>query len=429
MRIRKTGCRIAAWMMTVVVLLLHGSLMARAQGQAPTDPTEFLKWSMAHYAALTNFQADCYWSESFGLGGKMIGKRRLVLANPNRYKVVFQTVPSGIGLGMTAVCDGKLAVEYSDFNGQVALKSPVPTTIAGAKAQMMQNPMVGASLLYHFFEGPERLAELANTTQQEITFGRDATVDGHVCKTVNFYATGDYGKTSVAIGVEDGWVYRIRYDSASLRAKEAEGGNQEGRIKPSSEAEEDYVHIVTNAVLPASAFDTTLPRGMKLRDPAAKEVDEDEPKPRPPVPLGKIAPNFTVRTLTGKKRSLKDFRGKVVMIDFWATWCFPCRLGLPETQKLAKAYQSKGLAVLAISDEDAKTVSPFLRSNHYTFPTYLDAEDKAATTYNIDGIPTVVVIDKRGRLVNYLVGLQDPATIQAALKKAGLNLSRSRRKQ
>jgi len=330
---------------------------------------------------------------------------------------------------MTAICDGKLAIEYSDINGRMALKSPVPTTIAGAKAQMMLNPMVGASLLYHFFDGPERLVELVDTTQQEIAFGRDVTVDGHVCKTVNFYATGDYGKTSVAIGVEDGLVYRIRYDSGPLMAKEAEGGNQEGRIKPSSESEEDYVRIVTNAVLPASAFDTTLPKGMKLRDPAAKEADEDEPKPKPPVPLGKTAPNFTVRTLTGKKRSLKDFRGKVVMIDFWATWCFPCRLGLPETQRLAKAYKSKGLAVLAISDEDAETVSPFLKSNHYTFPAYLDAEARAATAYNIEGIPTVVVIDKRGRLVNYLVGLQDPATVQAALKKAGLKVSPTHRKR
>jgi len=422
-RMRKPGCRVAAWMMTVAMLLLHGGFTARAQEKAPTDPTEFLKWSMAHYASLTNFQADCYWSESFGLGGKIIGKRRLVLAAPNRYKVVFQTIPSGFGLGMTAICDGKLAVEYSDINSRVALKSPVPTTIAGAKAQMMLDPVVGASLLYHFFDGPERLAELVDTSQQQIAFGRDATVDGHACKTVNFYATGDYGKTSVAIGVEDGWVYRIRYDSAPLLAKEAEGGNQEGRIKPSSESEEDYVRIVTNAVLPASAFDTTLPKGMKLRDPAAKELEEDEPKPKPPVPLGKTAPNFTVRTLTGRKRSLKDFRGQVVMIDFWATWCGPCRLGLPETQRLAKAYKSKGLAVLAISDEDAKTVAPFLNSNHYTFHAYLDADDQAATRYNIDVIPAAVIIDRTGHLVNYLVGLQDPAIIKAALKKAGLKVN------
>ena len=244
MRIRKTDRRRAVWIMTVVVLLLHGNLTARAQEKAPADPTDFLKWSMAHYVALTNFQADCYWSESFGRGGRMTGKRSLFL--------------------------------------------------------------------------------------------------------------------------------------------------------------------------------TTLPNGMKFRDPASKDPDEEEPKP--PVPLDRQAPNFTVKTLTGKKRSLADFRGKVVLIDFWATWCGPCRIGLPETQRLAKAYKSSGLEVLAISDEDAKTVSPFLKSNHYTFPTYLDAQGKTATAYKIEGIPTTVVIDKRGRLVSYMVGLQDPATIKAALKKAGLNL-------
>ena len=113
----------------------------------------------------------------------------------------------------------------------------------------------------------------------------------------------------------------------------------------------------------------------------------------------------------------------MVLIDFWATWCPPCRKGLPETQALAKKYGDKGLAVLAISDENAKTVAPFIRTNHYTVPAYLGVGSKVSSAYKIQAIPTVVILDKAGRLVTYMVGLQDPATIKAELKKAGLKLT------
>jgi thiol-disulfide isomerase/thioredoxin/outer membrane lipoprotein-sorting protein len=424
MWIRMTHRRIAVWMVIAMgALCMQGGITARAQDKAPTDPTEFLKWSMARYAALTNFQADCYWSDSFNSTQKMMAKRTLVLAKPNHYKVVYREIGSRYAARMTAVCDGKLAVEYSDVAETAAMKDPVPRTLAVAGSVMMQNPSLCGTLLYHFFDGPEKLADLADTTKQEIAFGRDVTIEGRSYKTVTFYARGIFGKTAVAISAEDGLVHRIRYDSAPLMEKMAgsEFGKQAGVGTLSSESEEDYVNIVTNSVLPASTFDTTLPKGTKLMDPAAKEQDEEEPKP--PVPLGKRAPNFTVKTLAGEKRSLTDFRGKVVLIDFWATWCPPCRKGLPETQAFAKKYGKRGLAVLAISDEDAKTVSPFIKSNHYTFPTYLDADSKMSTRYKIEAIPTVVILDKTGHLVAYMVGLQDPADIKAKLKKAGLKLN------
>lgn len=429
MWIRKTVRRIAAWtMIATAALLMQSGITARAQDKAPTDPTEFLKWSMARYAALTSFQADCYWSDSFNSTRKLMAKRTLVIAKPNRYKVVYREIGSLYAGKMTAVCDGKLAVEYSDMAEIAAMKDPVPRTIAEAGSMMLQNPLLCGTLLYRFFDGPEKLADLADTTKQEIAFGRDVTIEGRAYKTVTFYARGNFGKTAVAISSEDGLVHRIRYDSAPLMEKQADSefGKQAGVGNFISDSEEDYVHIVTNALLPASTFDTTLPKGKKLMDPAAKEQDEEEPKP--PVPLGKRAPNFTVKTLTGNKRSLTDFRGKVVLIDFWATWCPPCRKGLPETQALAKSYADKGLAVLAISDEDAKTVAPFIKSNHYTFPTYLDTDSKMSTRYKIEAIPTVVILDKTGHLVAYMVGLQDPADIRAKLKKAGLKLNLPRRK-
>jgi len=138
------------------------------------------------------------------------------------------------------------------------------------------------------------------------------------------------------------------------------------------------------------------------------------------VPVGQAAPEFEVASLTGETKRLSDLRGKVVLLDFWATWCPPCRKGLPETQQLHREFADKGLAVLAISDEDSKTVEPFLKQNSYSFPTYLDAKGAAGKIYKVEAIPTVVIITREGRLSAYMVGLQSPETIRAELKKAGL---------
>lgn len=420
---KEKRCWRTALPLAVVGLLVQAGATARAQDKAPAEPAEFLKWSMSRYATLSSFQADCNWSENFGGTEKLTSRRTLTIAMPNRFKVVSQQLDSPLAMKMIAVCDGKNAVEYSDKTEMGALKAEVPTSIATAKGMMILHPMFCGSPLYQFFGGAQNLPQLVDTKKQPIAFGADAVVDGHNCKTVTFFAGGNYGKTEVAISPEDGLVYRIRYGSEPLM--EAVGkalkGGKAGDAPTHSDSEEDYTHIVVNSTIPDTAFDTTLPKGMKAVDPATMG-GQDEEAPKPPVPLGKIAPNFTVKTLGGVKRSLADFRGKVVLIDFWATWCPPCRKGLPETQALAKAYGDKGLAVLAISDEEAGTVSPFLKSNHYTFPAYLDAGSKVSTAYHVEAIPTVVIVDRTGRLVTYLVGLQTPETIKAELKKAGLKL-------
>ena len=140
----------------------------------------------------------------------------------------------------------------------------------------------------------------------------------------------------------------------------------------------------------------------------------------PPHPLGKPAPAFEVVSLNGVKTKLAALRGKVTLIDFWATWCSPCRKQLAETQKNFNKYAARGLAVLAISDETKDVVTPFLKKNHFTFPVYLDSAGKMNVTYG-EARPAIAVIDREGRLVAYQVGLSKPLAIRAALKKAGLN--------
>jgi len=139
----------------------------------------------------------------------------------------------------------------------------------------------------------------------------------------------------------------------------------------------------------------------------------------PPVPRGKPAPDITVKGLDGKAVKLSSLRGKPVFLDFWATWCPPCRASLPHTQKLAKMH-GKQITVLAISNEDAQTIKSFMKDNKYNYPAFRDTDNSAGTKYKVSGIPTFVVIDAKGNLVDYVVGYAGDEPIDSALAKVGI---------
>ena len=140
---------------------------------------------------------------------------------------------------------------------------------------------------------------------------------------------------------------------------------------------------------------------------------------QPPVPRGKPAPDITVKGLDGKAVKLSSLRGKPVFLDFWATWCPPCRASLPHTQKLAK-LNGKKITVLAISNEDAATIKSFMKENKYSYPAYRDSDNSAGMKYKVQGIPTFVVIDSKGNLVDYLVGYGGDGPLDSALAKVGI---------
>lgn len=140
-----------------------------------------------------------------------------------------------------------------------------------------------------------------------------------------------------------------------------------------------------------------------------------------PVKIGEMAPDLTVTSLDGKSVKLSSLRGKPVMLDFWATWCPPCRASLPHTQKVATLHGDK-IEVLAISDEDKPVIQKFMADNKYSYPAYQDASNAAATTYKVDGIPTFVIIDANGKLVFYQSGYGGDTPIDEALAKVGVTM-------
>jgi peroxiredoxin len=130
---------------------------------------------------------------------------------------------------------------------------------------------------------------------------------------------------------------------------------------------------------------------------------------------GKPAPAFSLPTLDGAKVNLADQKGKVVVLDFWATWCPPCRKSLPHTQELSSDADRvhKGLVVWLIDDkEDAATVKKFLKDNSYHFTVPMDHPGEVLAKYLVRGIPTTVIIGRDGVIQKVFIGF-GPNTAKA----------------
>ena len=122
---------------------------------------------------------------------------------------------------------------------------------------------------------------------------------------------------------------------------------------------------------------------------------------------GQPAPVFTLATIQGKDVSLAKEKGNVVVLDFWATWCPPCRESLPHLQAIHadKELADKGLKVFAVNlKEDKDTAKNYVQQNNLTFPVPLDKVGGVATKYKVRGIPTTVVIGRDGKIAKVFVG-------------------------
>ena len=127
------------------------------------------------------------------------------------------------------------------------------------------------------------------------------------------------------------------------------------------------------------------------------------------------APGFVAERLEGGKADLRDFKGKVVLLNFWATWCMPCRKEMPSMEALRQKYSQQDLLVVAISiDEGAKSrVASYVKSLQLGFPILLDPEGEVSDLYKVSGLPASYLIDRNGKLISRIVGSEDWASAEA----------------
>jgi thiol-disulfide isomerase/thioredoxin len=109
------------------------------------------------------------------------------------------------------------------------------------------------------------------------------------------------------------------------------------------------------------------------------------------------APDFTIDARGGKKLSLSQFKGQVVMLNFWATWCGPCRQEMPLLDAMYKKYRPMGFTLVGVNVEpDSKEAQSFLQQVPVTFPIAFDTESKVTKMYKVQGMPSTIIIDRKG---------------------------------
>ena len=126
----------------------------------------------------------------------------------------------------------------------------------------------------------------------------------------------------------------------------------------------------------------------------------------PPVEEGSMAPDFTLPLLKGGEASLSDYRGKVVLLNIWATWCIPCREEMPSMEQLYQNLKGKPFEILAasIDTRGSTDVEPFVRKLGLTFPVMLDSDKKVNNLYQATGVPESFIIDKNGVVRDHILG-------------------------
>lgn len=127
--------------------------------------------------------------------------------------------------------------------------------------------------------------------------------------------------------------------------------------------------------------------------------------------------DFTVQDKNGKNVSLSDYKGKPVVLNFWASWCPPCKAEMPDYESMYKQYSQQGVAFMMVDltdgqRETADLAKQFLEDNKYTFPAYFDIGTKAANAYGVSSIPTSLFIDKEGNIVSRHTGMMDAAAMK-----------------
>jgi thiol-disulfide isomerase/thioredoxin len=407
------------------------------------DAESFLQESMDRHKALKTLRAKVAWSLLFDYEGTWQGSgetpRTIVYAAPNRFRIQH----GDARMNHLYLCDGKsyqLIMTGYQIPGE---QKDVPTSLATSDL-VDGHPHFGGSFLYALFGGRENLPLLLGKKNPgTVRFEADSVVEGEPCKTVAFGGGTYYKERRIWISVKDGLVRQIegssdskplvpdaleenqkllRETKASPAWKQMTPAQQAALTKqltktmtPASRTVETLSELVVNQPIADNEFTVEI-----SPEAAARNKAEAERLSRGIVQnIGDPAPAFHATMLAdGRPLNPAELKGKVVLIDLWATWCGPCVRGLPETLALQKAYGRKDVVVLAVSDETKETVMGFLKVNKKLAGLNVALSPDASKSFGVRAIPTVVVLGRDSRIAAAFVGLQSPQTLRAALDKA-----------
>jgi peroxiredoxin/outer membrane lipoprotein-sorting protein len=391
----------------ILAALLALTLAGPARAAPAPDARALLQQVSAAYRALTSYHfegamntrmsggADQSLEVPLVLAADRAGRTRLDLRHPQQ--------------GGLLVSDGRQTSTYIYSLNQYTQK---PAEAVADSAGMPKPPQ--NSPIARYFDPLQDLKAAELTGEQQITVGAtpaDCWVVRCDMMPPQALAADSTARATVTFWVEKARALVLR-DSISISLRNPATGANMAMDQVTS-----FTLGRVNEALPDSLFAFAIPAGAKLVQAFGPQAGPEVPSPL----VGKPAPPFTLKGVKGSTVSLASYKGKVVLLDFWATWCRPCRIEMPRVEALYKEFKAKGLVVFGVNyAEDIATVKGFLARNPYTMPILLDQKGEAGQLYQADAIPTLVVIGKDGKISAYFQGVREESVLREALAKAGI---------
>lgn len=358
---------------------------------SPPDALEILKKANAAVAKLNSisYQAKFYAEGSLAakvpaMEGKVTAKRDPSGSNPH-FRID----------GSVAIGDPKAQVVSTLFN--LAFDGRSLYNIEQASQTFTSGPLEAGMAVNNPLFQPKYLH--ASPFDEEIKIGNlqyqgEEAVDGVPCTVISFKNSGaESHVTKLFLGKQD---YLLRRTETAMPASAARGGNpaSDGRVVFTVSG------LTANPEAKDELFRLDCPPGFRQQ---AIKSPRSEPQPGQTALLsvGSQAPDWDLKTVDGKTVDLKSLRGKVILLDFWATWCGPCKMSMPGMQKLHDRFKDKPVAILGVNCRErtgAAGAVAYVKEKAYTYGQLFNG-DAVADAYRVNGLPCVYVIGPDGKVV------------------------------
>ena len=384
-------------------LLLAAALTVAARAADPPDASELIRQSMRASEARASYELEANMVMEMTIHGnpvKMPVAASVIAKPPDRIRVTSK-MPMG---EMLVVSDGQYVWSYLAAANQYT-KKPV----AKGALDAFKNFGFGSAL-----EAQDAISRARITGREEITVGGTASI----CWVIEIPfdrlplpapagAELRDGRIQASIDPTSGFVLRMQ-TIGFMRVPGKRGG---GEIKQSMTLRSMRI----DTPVPDSAFEFTPPEG-------AREVAEFGKSPSPRVELaGKPAPALRVEALDGRTYDLRELSGKVVLLDFWATWCAPCRKAMPDLENLHREFSESGLVVLGLAiNDDRAAVARLIEEKAVSYPVGM-VDLALAGQFGVSSYPGYVIVNRSGVVSACHAGAISKERLLESLHQAGLN--------
>jgi len=352
------------------------------------DPDEILQKAVS---ALQNIKSITYQAEEYSIGTVKVGDTDAILT-PHQGKVLFVRSTEDEFFGGKVVIEGELVRTSSErtnskfkvvYDGKKIRKINYKRKIVYVNDpdQKGMGLLIGAAeLVLKDFRAKE---PFQNTLDSEnVRYDGVAVVSGKPCHIIHVFFANDSSLE------ERLWFFSV--DDYLPRKVQTISGGGSIRVLTLSE-------MKLNIEINPSIFFIDAPEEYSV------EVYQGFGKSQPALSNGELAPDWTLSDSGNINHSLSDFRGKLVVIDFWATWCGPCRMVMPFLQKIHEEYKDKDIIVIGINTYESGDPVKFMQDKSYTYRLLLNGDD-VAKEYRVNGIPTLYVIGHDGKILYGEVG-------------------------